>query len=58
MAPQNSNAVELIEVAGEWFVRVLESGHEQVTIFETETFAVSYSDGQRLRLGLEQVVRL
>ncbi len=52
------NSVEIIEGLGEWFVRVIEAGQERIQSFENETFATSYSDGQRLRLGLEHVTRV
>jgi len=51
-------AVELVESPGEWFVRVVEDGREHVASFETQAFAESYSEGQRLRLGLETVARI
>lgn len=57
-APQIPQSIEVIEVTGEWFVVVREEGRESVRSFETEAFAMSYSDGQRVRLGLDKVVRL
>ena len=51
-------SIEVIEVTGEWFVLVREDGHESFRSFETEAFALSYSDRQRLRLGLDKIVCL
>lgn len=56
-AETDAPRVEIIEAIGEWFVRILEDGHEYISAFENEAFASSYSDGQRLRLGLEKVER-
>lgn len=52
------NVVEVIESFGEWFVRVIENGVEQIASFVIESFAVAYAEGQRLRLGLDRVTRL
>jgi len=53
----NDNAVEVIESLGEWFVRVIEDGVEQIASFVAEAFAVAFAEGQRVRLGLESVTR-
>jgi hypothetical protein len=50
--------IEIEECAGEWFVRVVEHGRETVRNFDLESFAISYAEGERIRLGLEEVVRL
>ena len=50
--------IEMLECTGEWYVRVVEQGHETVKTFDLEFFAISYAEGQRIRLGLEEVVRL
>jgi hypothetical protein len=52
------NAVELVESFGEWFVRVVENGVEQVASFVAESFALAFAEGQRVRLGLDRVTRL
>ncbi|MBX3577328.1 MAG: hypothetical protein KF723_08960 [Rhizobiaceae bacterium] len=44
--------VEIVESIGEWFVRVTENGTSQLTSFEREEFAVSFSEGQAMRLGV------
>jgi hypothetical protein len=51
--------IQVVESAGEWFVRIVE--HGEVTAFqsfENEAFALSYADGQRLRMGLAEVQRM
>ena len=48
------NLVELIEVAGEWYVRVVENGRETVHIFPGSTEAVACAEEHRMRLGLEK----
>ncbi len=53
-----SNAVEVVESLGEWFVRVVENGVEQTASFVMESFAMAYAEGQRMRLGLDSVRRL
>jgi hypothetical protein len=50
--------VEIIEVCGEWFVRVIEGGQEQSRSFELESFALAFAEGQRLRLHLDKIERL
>ncbi|MEI9402045.1 hypothetical protein [Mesorhizobium argentiipisi] len=50
--------VEVAEACGEWFVRVTEDGQELTRSFELESFALSYAEGQRLRLGLHTITRI
>jgi hypothetical protein len=53
------NVVSLIEVCDEWHVIVDEEGKELVTrSFEQESHAWAYAEGQRLRLGVDEVIRL
>ncbi len=52
-----TNAVEITESLGEWFVRVIENGAEQIFSFVMESFATAYAEGQRMRLGLDNVIR-
>ena len=54
----NRNLVEVVEAMGEWFVRVVEDGKEQSRSFELESYALSFAEGQRLRLHLDRFVRL
>ena len=56
-ASEATNAVEITESLGEWFVRVVENGAEQVFSFVMESFATAYAEGQRMRLGLDDVIR-
>lgn len=51
-------AVEVVEACGEWFVRVVEDGKATTTSFELETFALTFAEGQRIRLGLETMTRI
>ncbi len=51
-ASHSEDRVELIESIGEWFVRVTEGGNAHLTTFEREEFALSFSEGQALRLGV------
>lgn len=56
-SPSN-NAVELVEGAGEWFVRVVEGSHVTTRSFDSESEAAAFAENQRARLGLGEVVRL
>lgn len=49
--------IEVVEGCGEWFVRVIENGRENMRQFDLESFALAYSEGQRLRLKLSRIVR-
>lgn len=49
----NQSSVELVESMGEWSVRVDEgTGAPQVATFGHKDYAVSYSEGQAIRLGV------
>ncbi|ESY99194.1 MULTISPECIES: hypothetical protein [unclassified Mesorhizobium] len=50
--------VEVTETCGEWFVRVVENDQEITRSFELESFALSFAEGQRIRLHLDKIVRL
>lgn len=49
--------IEVVEGCGEWFVRVIENGRENTRQFDLESFALAYTEGQRLRLKLSRIVR-
>lgn len=49
--------VEVVEACGEWFVRVVEEDQELTRTFEIESFALSFAEGQRIRLGLDKFTR-
>jgi hypothetical protein len=52
------NEVSLVEIAGEWHVIVREQGQKPViSTFEFSYYAVNFAEGQRLRLGLDNVTR-
>lgn len=52
------NAIEIFEADGEWSVRVVENGAERVSSFVMESFALAFAEGQRIRLGLDDIIRL
>ena len=52
------SAVEVVEACGEWFVRVVEDGKATTTSFELEAFALTFAEGQRIRLGLNTITRV
>jgi len=47
--------VEMIEVSGEWFVRVVEKDCETVTTYPLMARAMAYAERQRKRLGLKKL---
>ena len=51
-------AIEVVEACGEWFVRVVEDGKATTASFELEAFALTFAEGQRMRLGLERIARI
>ena len=53
-----SPCVEVLEVCGEWFVRVVDGDEELTRSFELESFALAFAEGQRRRLGLADFDRL
>jgi len=54
-----SKSTVWIEKAGdEWAVRVAEGARIRVETFVLEAFAISFAEGQRIRLGLQKVERL
>ena len=54
----DTTLIELVEAGGEWFVRIVEVGHEFVLSFELEYLALAYAESERIRLGLERFDRL
>ena len=57
-ADLSANRVELSESSGQWVVKVHMDGDETVSSFELESFARSFAEGQRLRLGLDGFERI
>lgn len=55
---RQADAVELVESAGEWFVRTIERGTSFHACFEAEDHAMMYAENQRERLGLRAVQRI
>jgi hypothetical protein len=47
--------IEVIEVAGDWYVRICENGTETVATFNRKSLALYYAELRRGRLGLEKV---
>lgn len=53
------NEVQLVDAAGEWFVRVVENGVEApYRTFDKKRQAVIYAEGERERLGIQKVHRV
>lgn len=53
------DTVEVIEKGGEWFVRIVENAVETKSMsFELEAFAVSFAEGQCIRLGIADFKRV
>ncbi|WP_224530401.1 hypothetical protein [Mesorhizobium sp. ESP6-5] len=50
--------VELAEACGECVVRITEQDQELTRAFELEKYALSYAEGQRIRLGLPTITRV
>ncbi|WP_031208089.1 hypothetical protein [Mesorhizobium sp. L2C085B000] len=50
--------IEVVEACGEWSVRVAEEDQEITRSFVLESFALSFAEGQRIRLHLDKFVRL
>ncbi|WP_027060547.1 hypothetical protein [Mesorhizobium loti] len=50
--------VEVVEACGEWHVRVVEDGKATTLTYELESYALAFAEGQRIRLGLDEFVRL
>ena len=50
--------IEVVKACGEWFVRVVEEDQELTRSFDLESFALSFAEGQRIRLHLDKIVRL
>jgi len=53
-----NSCVEVVEACGEWHVRVVEEDQELIRSFEIESFALAFAEGQRRRLGLDEIVRI
>jgi hypothetical protein len=54
----NHPKIEVFEVCGEWFVRMVEDRKESVISFDLKTSAMAYANGQRIRLGLERITSI
>lgn len=50
----NTTCVELSRDGETWTVRIDESGESSSRTFEMQSYAESYAEGQRLRLGLSE----
>ena len=50
--------IEMMEVEGEWCVRVVENGREAVNTFDLEWFANIYAEEKRIRLRLDEIMRV
>ena len=54
-----SRQVEVVsaESGAIWVVHVIEDGETTEQSFEMESFAAAFAEGQRLRLGLDEISR-
>ncbi|WP_024927376.1 MULTISPECIES: hypothetical protein [unclassified Mesorhizobium] len=50
--------IEVVEACGEWHVRGVEDDRERTLTFELEAYALTFAEGQRIRLGLADFKRL
>jgi hypothetical protein len=50
---ENELSVELVEAAGEWFVKITENGKTDIAAFVDRGDAESFAEGQAYRLGVE-----
>ena len=53
--PTQPHEVSITERDGEWHVVVRDGDGEHAQSFGRHEFALSYADGQRIRLGIEEV---
>jgi len=59
LSAKSEAAVEVMEVSGDWYVLVVDArGKEMIRTFLRESFAISYAEHQRIRLGLGKFDRL
>ena len=54
-APESGTFVEVMEVADEWFVRVVCEGRETINWFQTKSRALDFAEGWREHLNLEKI---
>ena len=47
--------IELMEVGGEWYVRVVVEGREAIGWFQTKARALAFAEGWRKHLNLEKI---
>ena len=50
-------AVELDEAGGKPFVRVIEDGVVHIRSFERQSEAAAFAQNEKVRLGIEQIVK-
>ncbi len=56
--PTTRCEILISEASGEWLVAVREDGMEDVRSFVREDYALSYAEGQKMRLRLAKVDRI
>ena len=49
------DSVEVTEIMGEWHVRVVINGNAHLSTFDVESYARSFADSQRMRVGLTRL---
>lgn len=57
VTPASNNRVTIAATAGEWHVSVHQDGKKAIIIFLVEHHAVSFADGQKIRLRQEDGCR-
>ena len=55
MPAQSGTFVEVMEVGGEWFVRVVAEGRETINWFQIKSRALDFAEGWRKHLNLEKI---
>ena len=55
--PHAKTMIEMVDDGQEWIVRIVEDGNETVNAFVLEAYALAFAEGQRMRLGLNGILR-
>ncbi|ESX47993.1 hypothetical protein X760_32895 [Mesorhizobium sp. LSHC422A00] len=51
-----TTCVEVVGASGEWVVRIIETDQEITRSLGLESFALSFAEGQRIRLHLDKTL--
>lgn len=55
MPAETGTFIELMEVGGEWYVRVVVEGRETINWFQSKARALDFAEGWRKHLDLEKI---